>query len=100
VKTVGDTQLTVEMTLDGSVRTFSSKDGIITESYPADIISPKLTTKDMRLDRTVEANGTINLYLRGWIKANLSESSFRLPDPGKLSAETIDSSDLAVRKCF
>jgi hypothetical protein len=70
VKTVGQSQLTVEMTPDGSVRTFSSTHGIITNSFPADIISPELATKNIEVDRAVDANGTVQLHLRGWVKVN------------------------------
>lgn len=69
VKTVGDTQLTVQMLPDGSVRTFSSTGGVITHSFPADIICPELTTKDMEVERTVDPDGKIHLHLHGWIKA-------------------------------
>jgi len=72
VKTVGDSQLTVEMNSDGSVRTFSSKDGLVTKSFPADIISPELMTKDMKVDRAVDTDGTIRLHLRGWVKTNVA----------------------------
>ncbi len=69
-KTVGDSQLTVELDISGSVNTFSSKDGIITHSLPADVVCPIITTKDMQVDRSVDADGTIRLHIKGWIKTN------------------------------
>jgi len=69
-KTVGDSQLTVELDISGSANTFSSKDGTITNSLPADVIYPVITTKDMQVDRTVDADGTIRLKIKGWIKTN------------------------------
>ena len=69
-KTVGDSQLTVELDISGSVNTFSSKDGIVTHGLPADIVHSIITTNDMQVDRTVDADGTIRLHIKGWIKAN------------------------------
>jgi hypothetical protein len=69
-KTVGDSQLTVELDISGSVNTFSSTDGNITHSLPADVIFPIITTKDMQVDRSVDADGTIRINIKGWIKTN------------------------------
>ena len=79
VKTVGDSQLTVEMAVDGSVNSFSSKDGIITHSLPADVICPVITTKDMQVNRSVDADGTIRLNIKGWIKTSRPNIAMVVP---------------------
>jgi hypothetical protein len=81
IKTVGDAQLTVEMDINGSVNTFSSKDGVVTHSLPADVIYPVITTRDMQVDRVVDADGTIRLHIRGWVKANRPNVAMGVPAP-------------------
>jgi hypothetical protein len=81
IKTVGDAQLTVEMDLDGAVNTFSSRDGVVAHSLPADAIYPVITTRDMRVDRAVDADGTIRLHVRGWIKVNRPNVTMGVPRP-------------------
>jgi hypothetical protein len=80
-KTVGDAQLTVEMDMRGSVNTFSSRDGVITHGFPADVVYPIVTTRDMQVDRTVDADGTIRLHVRGWIKVNRPKIAMGVPPP-------------------
>jgi len=82
-KTVGDSQLTVELDISGSVNTFSSKDGIVTHGLPADIVHSIITTNDMQVDRTVDADGTIRLHIKGWIKVNRPNIVMAVPSvPG------------------
>ena len=78
-KTVGDSQLIVEMDISGSVNTFSSKDGIVTHGLPADIVHSIITTNDMQVDRTVDADGTIRLHIKGWIKTNKPNIAMGVP---------------------
>jgi len=78
-QTVGDSQLTVELDISGGVNTFSSQDGIVTHSLPADVVSPIITTKDMQVERAVDADGTIRLNIKGWIKANRPDITMSVP---------------------
>jgi len=78
-KTVGDSQLTVELDMSGSVKTFSSKDGIVSHSLPADVVSPVITTRDMQVERTVDADGTIRLNIKGWIRTNRPNVMMSVP---------------------
>ena len=80
-KTVGDAQLTVEMDMLGSVNTFSSKDGVVTHGFPADVVYPVDPTRDMQVDRAVDADGTIRLHIRGWIKVNSPNVAMGVPRP-------------------
>jgi hypothetical protein len=80
-KTVGDAQLTVEMDVSSSANTFSSKDGVVTHGFPADVVYPVVTTKDMQVDRAVDADGTIRLHIRGWIKVNRPNVLMGVPHP-------------------
>jgi hypothetical protein len=69
--TIGKSHLTLEMDAVGGVQTYSSEDGVVTKSFPADIVSPELSTKDMTVERTVDDVGNIHLNVKGWVKANV-----------------------------
>lgn len=71
----------VEMDLSGAVNTFSSRDGVVAHSLPADAIYPVIKTRDMRVDRAVDADGTIRLHVRGWIKVNRPNVMMGVPRP-------------------